>query len=106
MKRALAAGVPAALVIALAVPADAVVTSTWTVETYQQFDEGDATSAFITSLGEIKPGWDTKRVGLEGDAAWSALRLSDGTVLVGSDAGGAIYKVGEDASKKLLSIDG
>jgi hypothetical protein len=109
MKRAIAAALPAAVffgVLGLSVPADAVVTSTWTVETYQQFDEGDATSAFITSLGEIKPGWDTKRVGLEGDAAWSALRLSDGTILVGSDAGGAIYKVGADSAKKLVAIEG
>ena len=106
MKRTLtaAAGLTA---IALAVaPADAVVTSTWTVETYQQFDEGDATSAFITSLGEIKPGWDTEKVALEGDAAWSALRLSDGTILVGSDTGGAIYKVSGKDAKKLGTIDG
>jgi hypothetical protein len=107
MKRPISASAIAAVVFALAVsPADAVVTSTWTVETYQQFDEGDATSAFITSLGEIKPGWDTDRVPLEGDAAWSALRLADGTVLVGSDTGGAIYKVGEKKAEKLGTIDG
>jgi hypothetical protein len=87
-------------------PAAAVVTSTWTVETYQQFDAGDATSAFITSAGEIRPGWDTKRVALEGDAVWSSLRLADGTVLLGSDLGGAIYRVTGDVSKKLVALDG
>src|SRR5688572_31572733 len=76
MRRAfVAAAAPAALIAVLASPSLAVVTSTWTVETYQQFDQGDATSAFITSLGEIKPGWDTRRVPLEGDGVWSALRL-------------------------------
>lgn len=86
--------------------AHGVITATWTVETYQQFDQGDATSAFITSTGEVRPGWDTKRTGLEGDAVWSSLRLADGSVLLGSDAKGAIYRVSNDASKKLLSIDG
>lgn len=101
-----AAAAPAALIAVLAIPADAVVTSTWTVETYQQFDQGDATSAFITSLGEIKPGWDTKRVALEGDGVWSALRLSDGTVLAGTDDGGAIVKVGDKDATKVTTIDG
>lgn len=89
-----------------AVPADAVVTATWTVETYPQFDAGDATSAFITSAGELRPGWDTKRTALEGDAVWSALKLADGSILLGSDAGGAIYRVNGDSSKKLVAIDG
>jgi hypothetical protein len=97
----------ASLVLALtALPAYGVVTSTWEVETYQDFDAGDATSAYITSLGEIRPGWDTKRTALDGDGVWSALRLSDGTVLVGSDADGAILKVTDAGAKKLGAIDG
>ena len=91
---------------ALTVPAAAVVTATWTVETYQQFDAGDATSAIVTSAGELKPGWDTKRTQLEGDAVWSALKLADGSVLLGSDAGGAIYRVVDGAPKKLVAIEG
>ncbi|MBL9018035.1 MAG: PQQ-binding-like beta-propeller repeat protein [Myxococcales bacterium] len=86
--------------------ANAVVTATWNVETYQQFDAGDATDAFITSTGELRPGWDTKRTALEGDASWSALRLADGSVLIGSDAGGAIFQVKGDSSKKVASIPG
>src|ERR1041385_6576483 len=90
----------------LAMRADAVVTSTWTVETYQQFDAGDATSAFITSTGELRPGWDTKRVKLEGDAVWSALHLADGSVLLGSDENGQIYKAQGDSAKPFAKIDG
>ncbi|HSN24676.1 MAG TPA: hypothetical protein VLT45_00275, partial [Kofleriaceae bacterium] len=89
-----------------AMRADAVVTAQWTVETYQQFDAGDATSAFITSTGEVRPGWDTKRVALEGDAVWSALHLADGSVLLGSDAGGAIVKVSGDKAQKLATVPG
>jgi hypothetical protein len=89
-----------------AAPVGAVVTATWGVETYQQWDAGDATSAFITSAGELRPGWDTKRTALEGDAVWSSLRLADGSVLVGGDAGGAIFHLVGDASKKLVSLPG
>lgn len=90
----------------LALPADAVITSQWSVETYSQFDAGDASSAFIMSSGEVRPGWDTKRTAVEGDAIWSALHLSDGSVLLGSDVGGTIYKWSGDATKKLVSIPG
>jgi hypothetical protein len=89
-----------------AMRADAVVTATWTVETYQQFDAGDATNAFITSNGEVRPGWDTKRVKLEGDAVWAALKLGDGSVLLGSDANGAIYRVTGETSKQVVKIPG
>jgi len=96
----------AAAVSVLAIRADAVVTATWSVETYQQFDAGDAANAFITSNGEVRPGWDTKRVKLEGDAIWSSLRLADGTVLLGSDVGGAIYKVSGDKAEQVVKLSG
>lgn len=92
--------------VLLALPAGAVVTATWGVETYQQWDAGDATSAFITSAGELRPGWDTKRTALEGDAVWSSLRLADGSVLLGSDAGGGIFRYTGDAATKLVSLPG
>ncbi|MEO8845257.1 MAG: hypothetical protein ABI591_02040 [Kofleriaceae bacterium] len=96
-----------ALVLGLfALPANAVVTATWTVETYAQFDAGDATNAFVTSTGEVRPGWDTKRTALEGDAVWSSLHLADGSVLLGSDVGGAIYRAQGDAVKKLVTVPG
>ncbi|HEY0254046.1 MAG TPA: hypothetical protein VGC41_21100, partial [Kofleriaceae bacterium] len=86
--------------------ADAVVTAQWTVETYQQFDAGDSSSAFVTSSGEVRPGWDIKRTGLEGDAVWSALHLADGSVLLGSDVGGAIFRTSGDSAKKVVTIPG
>jgi hypothetical protein len=101
MFSAAAAAAAAALIVS---PAGAVVTATWTVETYQNFDAGDATSAFITSSGELRPGWDTKRTALEGDAIWSALRLADGSVLLGSDAGGAVFRLAGDKHTKLATV--
>ena len=90
----------------LARPAAAIVTATWSVETYQQFDAGDASSAFITSTGEVRPGWDVKRTALEGDAVWSALHLTDGSVLLGSDVDGAVYKATNGSVKKLATVPG
>ena len=89
-----------------ALPAGAVVTATWSVETYPQWDAGDATSAFITSTGELRPGWELKRTALEGDAVWSSLRLADGSVLLGSDAGGSIFRLSGDAASKLVTLPG
>jgi hypothetical protein len=96
----------AALAVFGAHAAYAVVTTAWTVETFQDFDQGDATDAFITSLGEVKPGWTTHRVALEGDAVWSVARLADGSTLVGTDKGGALYKITGDTVKKVATIDG
>jgi hypothetical protein len=104
--RLFSAALAAGSLALFALPAGAVVTATWTVETYQQFDAGDATSAFITSAGELRPGWDTKRTALEGDAIWSSVRLVDGSVLLGSDVGGAIYRLSGDSSKKVVSLPG
>jgi len=102
-----AALVPGAALLLCALPSQAVVTSTWTVETYAQFDAGDATDAFITSLGELRPGWTTERSSsLEGDGVWSALRLASGKILVGSDADGAIYRFDGKDPKKVVSLPG
>jgi hypothetical protein len=85
--------------------ADAVVTSTWVIDSYEQFNQGDATSAFITSLGEVKPGWESKRTEVEGDGIWAALRVGD-SVLLGTDAKAALIRVQDDVAKKVVNIDG
>jgi len=106
VSRLTTAGVAAGLLALGTLPADAIVTSTWTVETYQQFDAGDATNAFITSTGELRPGWNTRRTAVEGDAVWASLALADGSVLLGSDAGGALYRATDAGTTKLVSIPG
>jgi hypothetical protein len=104
----LAAVLAAATLASFAVrPARAGVTSTWTVETYSAFDAGDAENAFITSLGEIRPGWALDdKIELAGDGVWSALRLTSGTILIGSDDLGAIYKVEGKKATKVTAITG
>lgn len=85
-------------------PASAVLTSTWTVETYEQWNEGESKDAFVTSLGEVRPGWSTERTDLEVEGIWSALHSRDGSVLLGTDDDGAVYRVRERKVKKLAVI--
>jgi sugar lactone lactonase YvrE len=85
--------------------ASAVVTARWTVDTYKQLDEGEGKGTLITSEGEIKPGWKTERTKLEVDASWAAVRLPDGSVVLGTDDEGAIYKISGGKAKRLASID-
>ncbi len=111
MKRfVLAAFSIAALFVALVVappdPAAAGTTSTWTVETYAQFEAGDATDAFLTSLGEIRPGWQTEKVELEGDGIWSSVRLASGAIVVGTDDDGALQKIDGAKAAKFGAIPG
>lgn len=87
-------------------PAEAVVTSTWTVDAYDEWNEGEAESAFITSLGEVKPGWATERMALEVEGIWTALRARDGSILLGTDDGGAIYRIRGKQVAKLAAIEG
>ena len=94
------------VVAALAAPAAAGTTATWTVESYGQFEAGDASDAFLTSLGEVRPGWQTKKVELGGDGVWAALRLGSGAIVVGTDADGAIQKVDGGKVSSLGAIPG
>ena len=91
---------------AAAAPAAAGTTATWTVETYGGFDAGDATDAFLTSLGEVRPGWQTQKTDLAGDGVWAALRRASGTIVVGTDDGGALYKIDGGKATKLGTIPG
>jgi outer membrane protein assembly factor BamB len=85
-------------------PASAVLTSTWNVESYEQWNEGEAEQAFITSQGEVRPGWSTERTALEIEGVWSALRTRDGSVLLGTDEDAAVYRVRDKKAAKLAAI--
>ena len=85
-------------------PASAVVTSLWVVDSYADWNAGEPEGAFVTSLGELKPGWATDRTELEFDNAWAAARAADGTVFLGTDAEGAIFQVRAGKVTKLATI--
>ena len=106
MKLSLSAAVAAALCALTLAPASAGVTSTVSVETYENFDEGEAEGAFITSLGEVKPGWSTTKVELPFEGTWAALRTRSGAILLGTADDGAIYVSRGNNVSKLGSIPG
>ncbi len=85
--------------------ASAVVTSVWTVDSYQSWNEGEPEGAFVSSIGEVRPGWGTKRTELSFDNAWAAVRAADGTIYLGTDDHAAIYKIQGDKVDKLVAIE-
>jgi sugar lactone lactonase YvrE len=94
---------------AIALPlrdAGAGATARWSVDSYEQWDEGDAESAFITSVGAVKPGWQTSKVDLEVGGSWSAVRASDGTFYIGSDDKASVWAVSNGKARKLASVSG
>lgn len=95
-----------ACVFVFARPASAVLTSTWTVESYEQWNKGEAKDAFVTSQGEVRPGWSTERTDLELEGIWSALHSRDGSVLLGTDDDATVYRVRDRKAAKLASIPG
>jgi outer membrane protein assembly factor BamB len=104
LSRGAAWGLALACVFVSARPASAVLTSTWTVETYEQWNEGEARNAFITSLGEVRPGWSTDRLELALEGIWSALLARDGSVLLGTDQDATVYRVRDRKVAKLAAI--
>jgi len=94
---------------ALALPqrdAGAGATARWSVDSYEEWDEGDAESAFITSVGAVKPGWQTSKVDLEVGGSWSAMRAGDGTFYIGSDQKATVWAVTDGKARKLASVGG
>ncbi|HTM20553.1 MAG TPA: hypothetical protein VL172_08605, partial [Kofleriaceae bacterium] len=74
MKRVLGASTIVVIGLLAAAGSRAAVNKTWKVESYSDWDEGEADKAFITSTGEVRGGWDTKRTDLGFDNALAAVR--------------------------------
>lgn len=83
--------------------AEATVTATWSVDSYSSFRKGESDAAFVTSLGQVRPGWSVDQKELDFDNAWSAVRADDGTVYIGSDDDATIYKVKNNTVTKLAA---
>ena len=84
--------------------AHAVVTATLTVDSYAGWNAGEAKGSFVTSLGELKPGWTTKRVAMEVDGIWSAVDAGNAGIVVGTDNRGTLYRIKGDKVSKLATI--
>lgn len=80
-------------------------TAKWIVDGYEQWDEGEADQAFITSHGEVLPGWTTEHTDLEIGGTWAAVRGKGGELYVGTDDSGAIYRLRAGKADKLATIE-
>jgi hypothetical protein len=88
-----------------ALDARAVSTRAWTTDDYKELSEGEGDNARVSSDGVVLPGAATRRVELEAEAVWTAVRAPDGTVYTGSVDDGAIYAVSGGGKRKLASLD-
>ncbi len=104
MKKTLSAVLLGSLFCIAGHRASASITSKWNVDSYKSFDKGEAENAFVTSLGEVRPGWGTSQLELEFGTAWSSAQASDGTVYIGSDDDATIYKAKGKSVTKVASI--
>ena len=83
--------------------ANAGVTSVWEVDSFEEFNKGESTAAFVTSLGEVRPGWKTQRANLEIGQVW-ATALDGKKLYLGTDKSGAVYRVVGSKVQKLANI--
>jgi sugar lactone lactonase YvrE len=97
-----------AVALALALlpqPAGAVTTREWSTATYKEFDEGEGEHALVASIGEVVPGTDTKRVDLETQAIWTAVRAPDGTIYAGAVEDGTVFAITGGVKRKVATLD-
>ena len=89
------AGAAAALLVAPM--AGAVGTRTFELDRLEDLQGGDLKGVAVSSDGIVRAGWTLGDVPLQGaTAAWSALALADGSVLVGTSPEGKVFKIVND----------
>jgi len=79
-------------------------TATWVVDSYADFDKGEAKSALISSSGEVRAGYAAKRVDFEYTNSWSMISGKDGDLYIGTDDDGAIVRVRDGKASKFSSL--
>ena len=99
-------GLTVLLLSGIAVSANAGVTAKTTVQSYKHWSQGKSQSAFVTSQGSIRPGWETKRIAIPADGIWSAALAANGDAYIGTDHKGTVYRVRQNKVTKLATIPG
>ncbi|MBT8492724.1 MAG: hypothetical protein KJO07_06660 [Deltaproteobacteria bacterium] len=96
----------AALLFALSAPAAAGPTSTWSVDSYKEFDKGEGKATLISSTGEVRPGFDTKKTSVEFTDSWSMVRGRGGESYIGTANDGAVYRFRGGKASKFATLKG
>ncbi len=94
----------AALLLTPAHDATAVVTAKFKVSSYSDWDAGKTKSSFVSSIGELMPGWSTARTKVEFDAAWATVTEADGSLLVGTSGKAGVYRIKNRKVTKLATM--
>jgi hypothetical protein len=84
----------AVFISTLALDAAAVGTRRFVLDNSKAFEGGELEGVAIASDGSIRAGWTLANTPLpDATSVWSAVTLGDGSVLLGTGAGGRIYQV-------------
>jgi len=85
-----------ALLLLLPVPVFAVKTERWEVKTAGDFLRGKLDRLIVTSTGELKLGYGSKRLGDFAKETWCSVVAPDGTIYFGTGSPADIYAIGKD----------
>lgn len=77
----------------LATSSFAVGTRTFQLDSQERLAGGELKGAFVDADGVVKPGFATAGTVLDASTSWSALSMTDGSVLVGTGPNGKIFRV-------------
>ncbi len=86
-------------------PAGAVTTRSFTLASYKDFEEGESTGVFLSSLGEARGGLATTRVEVAESVVYSSATAPDGTIYFGTGDQGNIYSYQKGKLKKQGKVD-
>ena len=90
-------------------PAGAVTTAYWEVDSFQQFNKGEPVEAVISSRGEVRPGLALETTALQVEGVWDILLSSSGTLFLGTGNQGKLLRLDkgkpvEDYDTKKLAV--
>lgn len=90
----LLASLAACAIAAAALPAHAVGTRQFVLDTLESLQGGDLTGTSVSSDGTVRAGWTLGATPVpDATSVWSSLLLPDGSVLLGTGSDGKIYRV-------------
>ena len=94
VSKALSTLLTCAVVTLAASDAHAVGTRRFVLDSLDAFEGGDLSGVALASDGTVRAGWTLADAPIaDASSVWSSVVLGDGTVLLGTGAGGRIYKV-------------
>lgn len=86
-------------------PALAGTTRSFSLNTYKDFEEGEATGVLLSSLGEAQSGYSAARLELGEALVYSSATGPDGTIYLGTGDQGQVYRYQQGKLHRLAKLD-